>query len=164
MGRRARSRAFSTEDLARQRWIPYRASTIKLRIGVNKYLGDWGLGKGGTILACMHRLHTAYPQCKRPSMGLFRHQKALDRLEDRLKRTEDLCADLQRDRKKLDLEFTDLYDKVRHQMSRMAKRDALAAKENGEDFTEPADATSENEIDPISAKILERRSRGFLTR
>jgi len=97
-------------------------------------------------------------------MGLFSNQKALDRLEDRLTRTEDLCAALQRDRKKLDLEFTDLYDKVRHQMSRMAKRDALAAKENGADVGDELTENDDLGADPISAKIHARRARGFLTR
>jgi len=91
-------------------------------------------------------------------MSIFATPKALDRLEDRLKRLSDDVADLQRDRKKLDLEFTDLYDKVRHQMSRMAKRDALAAKENGELPVVDGEPT----MDPVSAAIHERRRGGFL--
>ncbi len=90
-------------------------------------------------------------------MSVFRQQKALDRLEERLQRTEQLCADLDRENKKLDLEFTDLYDKVRRQMSRMAKRYAVDQKENLNDMdvqpeTEPADG-----VDPISRSILRRR-------
>jgi len=93
-------------------------------------------------------------------MSIFATPKALDRLEDGLKRLRDDVADLQRDRRKLDLEFTDLYDKVRHQMSRMAKRDALAAKGNGE-ISDPESAGSP--IDPISAGIHARR-KGFIER
>ncbi len=93
-------------------------------------------------------------------MGIFATPKALDRLEDGFKRLRDDVADLQRDRKKLDLEFTDLYDKVRHQMSRMAKRDALAAKENGEQPVIDGETT----MDPVSAAIHERRRGGFLTK
>ena len=95
-------------------------------------------------------------------MGVFRQQKALDRLEDRLQRTEQLCADLDRENKKLDLEFTDLYDKVRRQMSRMAKRYAVDSKELQD--LEPAiiDGAPSDTSDPISEAIHARRSRGFL--
>ncbi len=96
-------------------------------------------------------------------MGLFATNKAIDRLSDGLKRLADDVADLQRDRKKLDLEFTDLYDKVRHQMSRMAKRDALAAKANGEIPPIGGEVVDDDEMDPISAKIHARRTRGFLS-
>ena len=95
-------------------------------------------------------------------MGLFATNKAIDRLSDRLKRLADDVADVQRDRKKLDLEFTDLYDKVRHQMSRMAKRDAHASKANGEIPPISGEVVEDDEQDPISAKIHARRTRGFL--
>ncbi len=97
-------------------------------------------------------------------MSLFATNKAIDRLSDGLKRLADDVADLQRDRKKLDLEFTDLYDKVRHQMSRMAKRDALASKNNGEIPAIAGEVDDADEVDPISAKIHARRTGGFLTR
>jgi len=97
-------------------------------------------------------------------MSIFAQSKAIDRLSDGLKRLADDVADLQRDRKKLDLEFTDLYDKVRHQMSRMAKRDALAAKTNGEIPPLGGEALEDEQIDPISAKIKARRHGGFLTK
>jgi len=91
-------------------------------------------------------------------MGMWKHQKAIDRLEDRLQRAEQLCADLDRENKKLDMEFTDLYDKVRRQMSRMAKRYAVDAKENSEDPDPPAMDENPDGLDPISRKILLRRS------
>jgi len=96
-------------------------------------------------------------------MGIFRQQKAIDRLEDRLQRAEQLCADLDRENKKLDLEFTDLYDKVRRQMSRMAKRYAVDSKES-EDL-EPAiiDGSPTESLDPISEAIHARRNRGYLS-
>jgi len=97
-------------------------------------------------------------------MSIFATNKAIDRLSDGLKRLADDVADLQRDRKKLDLEFTDLYDKVRHQMSRMAKRDALASKNNGDIPPLGAEVVDDDELDPISAKIHAQRTRGFLTR
>ena len=87
-------------------------------------------------------------------MSIFGMQKAIERLEDRLAKTENTCTELQRDRRKLDLEFTDLHDKVSHQMSRMAKRQAIAKKENGEDLLEEA---PDDGIDPISRSIMLRR-------
>lgn len=87
-------------------------------------------------------------------MGFFQQQRALDRLTDRLKAVADDVSDLQRGARKLDLEFTELYDKVRHQMSRMAKRDAMAAKVNGDDT--PDDEPVDN-LDPISRSIMLRR-------
>ena len=93
-------------------------------------------------------------------MSIFAQQKAIERLEDGLRRVEDLCSDLDRSRRKLDLEFTELYDKVRHQMSRMAKREAVARKENGEDVTvEPVD-DQYSHLDPVSRSIMIRRARG----
>lgn len=87
-------------------------------------------------------------------MSFWGQQRAIDRLYDRLKTVSDDVADLQRGSRKLDLEFTELYDKVRHQMSRMAKRDAVAAKINGED--EALDPVDDG-IDPISRSIMLRR-------
>lgn len=90
-------------------------------------------------------------------MSLFGNNTAADRLEERLATVENLCADLQRAKRSLELEFTELYDKVRHQMSRMAKRDA-AARKNGEDIPEveaPADPFPDT--DPVSRSILRRR-------
>ena len=95
-------------------------------------------------------------------MGVFRLQKSIDRLEDRLKRTEDLCADLQRERRKLDLEFTGLYDKVSRQMGRMAKRYALDTKESQDPEPATIDGSPSESSDPISEAIHARRNRGFL--
>ncbi len=92
-------------------------------------------------------------------MGVFRQQKTLDRLEDRLRSLEIKCDDLERAKKSIDMEFTELYDKVSHQMSRMAKRYARAEKA-GELETEE---TPNNETflgsDPISRSIMMRRAR-----
>lgn len=96
------------------------------------------------------------------SMGVFRTQKALDRLEDRLNRTEQACTDLDRLSKKLNLEFIELYDKVSRQMSRMAKRYAVDSKES-EDLTPPIiDGCPSDASDPISEAIHARRNRGYL--
>ena len=87
-------------------------------------------------------------------MSMWGQQRALDRLTDRLRAVADDVSDLKRGARKLDLEFTELYDKVRHQMSRMAKRDAAAAKVNGGD--PPEDEPVDN-LDPISRSIMLRR-------
>jgi len=101
-------------------------------------------------------------RCIQALMSVFRQKKALERLEDRLQRTEQLCADLDRENKKLDLEFTDLYDKVRRQMSRMAKRYAVDSKES-QDLGPPIiDGSPPQETDLISAEIHARRNRGFI--
>lgn len=90
-------------------------------------------------------------------MGLFRNNTTDSRLEKRLATVEDLCADLQRAGRSLELEYTELYDKVRHQMSRMAKRDS-AARKNGEDVPE-VDETLDPyaHLDPVSRSIMMRR-------
>jgi len=93
-------------------------------------------------------------------MGIFRQQRAIDRLEDRLRTLEIKCDDTERSNRKLDLEFTELYDKVRHQMSRMAKRDARAAKLNGGPSEDSSVEVLDDGIDPISREILARRARG----
>ena len=121
----------------------------------------WG---GGTILACLPNWSTAVDGCIRPPMSVFRQQRALERIEDRLQRTEQLCADLDRENKKLDLEFTDLYDKVRRQMSRMAKRYAVDQKENGKKFEEVSTNDSTDSLDPISRSIMMRRGMAAMTK
>jgi len=90
-------------------------------------------------------------------MGFFGNNTTAARLEKRLATVEDLCADLQRAGRSLELEFTELYDKVRHQMSRMAKRDA-AARKNGEDvIEEEAEPGPYDHLDPVSRSIMLRR-------
>jgi len=88
---------------------------------------------------------------------MWRDQKAIGRLEDRLRKLQNEVDDLERGAKKLNLEFTELYDKVSHQMSRMAKRHARAEKENPTEETEIASANSLDGIDPVSRSIMLRR-------
>jgi len=90
-------------------------------------------------------------------MSIFSQQKAIERLADRLNGMDTMLAELERDRRKLDLEFTDLYDKVRRQMSRMAKRAAVDDKANGFDpeIEEIPDHLAH--LDPISRSIMLRR-------
>jgi len=93
-------------------------------------------------------------------MGIFATNKAVERLRDRLETLEVLCGELERDRRKLDLEFTDLYDKVRRQMSRMAKRAAVDDKGNGFDQETPEVPEQFQHLDPISRSIMIRRAGG----
>ncbi len=90
-------------------------------------------------------------------MGVFGDNKAVERLENRLAELEASHDKLGRTIRSLELEYVELYDKVKRQMSRMAKRYAVDIQEahNEEPVVEPDDGT-----DPISAKIIQRR--GFL--
>jgi len=92
-------------------------------------------------------------------MGFWRTQKTLDRLEDRLRTQETKLDDLERHNRNLNLEFTELYDKVSHQMSRMAKRDARARAANGGDELPVEETETDDGVDPISRSILARRGR-----
>jgi len=91
-------------------------------------------------------------------MSIFTQQKAIERLRDRLDGMDVMLGELERDRRKLDLEFTDLYDKVRRQMSRMAKRAAVDDKGNGFDNEDPAVSEQFAHMDPISRSIMLRRA------
>ena len=67
------------------------------------------------------------------------------------------CDDQERTARGLNLEFTDLYDKVSHQMSRMATRYAAAAKLNGPEPPEVPEPSHLDSLDPISKSIMLRR-------
>jgi len=86
---------------------------------------------------------------------------AVERLQDSLAvLTSDVRA-LESANKTLQLEWTETYDKIRHQLSRMARRGDLS---NGKDqlpYTDP-EPPEEPETDPISAKIHARRNRMFM--
>jgi len=90
-------------------------------------------------------------------MSIFGTQKANDRLQDRLRALEDTVSVLKRDCRSLHLEWEELYDKVRRQMSRMSKRAAVDKREAINGFDEEPPEVDPNAIDPISAAILKRR-------
>ena len=90
-------------------------------------------------------------------MGFFGQNKTFDRLEDRLRSLELKYDDLERTSRKLGLEWEDLYDKVKRQMSRMSKRAAVDAKEAGDGLNFAPAPDHEETTDPISASILRRR-------
>ncbi len=93
-------------------------------------------------------------------MGIFATNKAVASLAFRLGEISVEVDSLKRANRSLELEFTELYDKVRHQMSRMAKRTAVEAKELND--AEPI-LPAPGEVDAISAKILARRDRGRMS-
>ena len=87
----------------------------------------------------------------------IRISKALNRLSDRTEAMEDRCTDLERTSRKLDLEFTELYDKVSHQMGRMAKRYASRAQADANVLDEETETSHLDSLDPISKSIMLRR-------
>ncbi len=95
--------------------------------------------------------------------GEKRTIRAIERLEDDFKSLRKAVDELKSANKRLELEWVETYDKVRHQLSRMARRGDLS-KGNGSDVIVDEAATEEPVMDPISAKIHERRNRGFLGR
>ena len=89
---------------------------------------------------------------------MFKSKLAVELLEDRCRSLEHRCEDLERSHKGLALEWEELYDKVRHQMSRMSRRVATEKKINGEQPNEEPQPEYESGLDPISAGILRRRA------
>jgi len=93
-------------------------------------------------------------------MAVFRTSKAIDRLEDRIRTLELKQDDLHRTLSGLNLEFIELYDKVSHQMSRMAKRYARQQKENGDELPTDDTPLQSDSLDPVSRSIMLRRGMG----
>ena len=87
-------------------------------------------------------------------MGLFGNKIAAPSIEERLGELESDVRTLRSANKHLELEWEELYDKVRRQMSRMSKRSAVDAPplSNGEDLEVVDDG-----LDPISRSIMLRR-------
>lgn len=86
---------------------------------------------------------------------------AVERLENRLNELTTTVEALLSANKRLELEWTETYDKVRHQMSRMARRGDLQPGPSAEEL-EAAANSDEPTMDPISAGIHARRNRSFL--
>ncbi len=97
-------------------------------------------------------------------MAIFASKKDVQSLSDRIGDLSNEVRELKSARKHLELEWEELYDKVRRQMARMSKRYAVDAKENGEIPPVSGEVVDDDELDPISAKIHARRTGGFLTR
>jgi len=96
---------------------------------------------------------------------LFRSEKrailAIERLQDSLQLLTDEVRILESANKTLQLEWTETYDKIRHQLSRMARRGDLT-NGKGPDPKLGDAASDEPTVDPISAGIHARRGRMFL--
>jgi len=92
-------------------------------------------------------------------MGLFDAKIDPVKLLERLEGVDDTLAKLDRRIRSQELEYIELYDKVKRQMSRMAKRTAVDEREANDAAVLEDDPPG---VDPISAKIIERR--GFLRR
>jgi len=89
-------------------------------------------------------------------MGIFRADTTAKRLEERIAALETVNDDSQRTIRRLELEYIELYDKVRHQMSRMAKR---YAPDTAGIIQEDAAAADVDGVDEISARIIAMRGR-----
>ena len=87
--------------------------------------------------------------------------RATERLDERLLALLNQVNELESANKRLQLEWVETYDKVRHQLSRMARRGDLP-KGNGSDEIVDDTANGEPVMDPISAKIHARRNRSYL--
>jgi len=87
--------------------------------------------------------------------------RAAERLEDRFVVLTTQVNELESANKRLQLEWTETYDKVRHQLSRMARRGDLPKGNGTEEIVDDA-APGEPKLDPISQKIHDRRNRSYL--
>ena len=87
--------------------------------------------------------------------------RTAERLEDRFVVLTNQVNELESANKRLQLEWVETYDKVRHQLSRMARRGDLP-KGNGDTEIVDETATEEPKLDAISEKIHARRNRSYL--
>jgi len=91
-------------------------------------------------------------------MGIFASKTAIRDLSLRLGEVETEMRRLKTANKHIELEWEELYDKVRHQMSRMSRRAKADVPENAPTSgPESADGAGDR-MDTISAKILARRA------
>lgn len=93
----------------------------------------------------------------RPRM-FARKNKAAERLEEDLWQLKKRVAELETANRKLELEWTDLYDKVRRQMSRMAKRYAVDKREAETETDISSENSHLDHLDPVSRSIMLRRA------
>lgn len=96
-------------------------------------------------------------------MPIFRSDRrtirAIERLEDDLKALRAVTGELQSANKRLQLEWTETYDKVRHQLSRMARRGDLSPSTTDDPIVDETATDEVEKVDTISAGILARRNR-----
>jgi len=118
-------------------------------------------GKGGPVITFSAIRYTGYPQLFASKRSIERAIRATERLDDRFLALTNQVNELESANKRLQLEWVETYDKVRHQLSRMARRGDLS---NGKGSDEIVDETGsgEPEMDAISKKIHARRNRSYL--
>ena len=97
-------------------------------------------------------------------MSLFASAKELRLLRDSLREQSDRVQALESASKALRLEWEELYDKVRHQMSRMSKRSSPDLPSNGP-LPSPEEPSEQfADLDPVSRSIMLRRARQVIKR
>lgn len=90
-------------------------------------------------------------------MSIFAKKKAAEDLAYRLGELAAEVRELKSAHKHLELEWEELYDKVRHQMSRMSRRVTADAKDTLNDAEPETVDQPFPDADPISRSILLRR-------
>lgn len=94
-------------------------------------------------------------------MGLFRSTKqrdlATEMLQESYVRLVRDVDELKSANKRLQLEWAETYDKVSHQMSRMARRKDFIPSTPPSDGEDPQTNGTEVGLDPVSLSILRRR-------
>ena len=93
-------------------------------------------------------------------MALFASKTAIAVLSDRMRELSDEIRSLKSAHKHLELEWEELYDKVRHQMARMSRRVKRDPKDGLDAEEVEVPAGDYPGVDPISAGILRRRNPG----
>ncbi len=97
-------------------------------------------------------------------MGVLTTKKALAGLTLRLGELSTDVRELKSAQKHLELEWEELYDKVRHQMARMSRRAKADTPEWPDETVNAEGADGADRVDPISAGILRRRNTGGIPR
>jgi len=97
-------------------------------------------------------------------MGVFARKKATSDLAYRLGELSTEVRELKTAHKHLELEWEELYDKVRHQMARMSRRAKVEPVAEFNDAEPEIPAGDMPTVDPISARILRRRNAGGFSR
>ena len=90
-------------------------------------------------------------------MGLWATKTTLESIDAQLATLSAQLIVLKARQKHVELEWEEVYDKVRHQLSRIRRRDTMAAKRNGDEPPLDAPVEPDDGIDPISRSILARR-------
>ncbi len=91
---------------------------------------------------------------------MFKQRTAIAELAFHLGELDTEVRKLKTAHKHLELEWEELYDKVRHQMSRISRRVKADEKAAGNGLDPEPPPGAEASLDPISERILRRRA-GF---